>query len=99
MHELVLYHEPCGSRDAHMQPSTTYKGRGGWDNTDTHTQIDTHSEIGNARLTKSVHGRFSAVSHCTGNMITLRLVLLNVPSFRLGFAFIHIKPANTGKQS
>ena len=29
MHELVLYHEPCGSRDAHMQLSTTDKGEVG----------------------------------------------------------------------
>ena len=39
MHELVLYHEPCGSRDAHMQLSTTDKGaEGGTTQTTTSTQ-------------------------------------------------------------
>ena len=55
MHELVLYHEPCGSRDAHMQPSTTETGAEGGTNTELTTQIGT-TEI-NDRTPMEITGR------------------------------------------
>ena len=49
----------------------------------------------NARLTKlQSTGTFRGFT-LLWDMITLRLTLLDVPRFHLGFPFIHIKPTNT----
>ena len=72
-----------GQRSQHRQETTTH-----------------HSEIGKRpphNITR--HGHFPRFHNALGNMITLRPILLDAPRFHLNFAFIHIKPANTGKQS
>ena len=83
MHELVLYHEPCGSRDAHMQPSTTYTGAvGGTTLTTTNATDKRHRPLTIQKRRAIVHGRsqqmFTGVhSKCT--MIASRPYLFARP--------------------